>query len=153
MYVDLVGSRCLIHWFVLFYVLKVKNKYGLTALMMAAKKGYSIVVQTLLDAGADFCATSEVNRYDIVSLLISCQANERAIDFANDPATREILQRLDDAKAEEERAAHVFATGTKLLSLIMDGDEAAVEVVLTSNMESHPDVIEFESDSVCDSAN
>lgn len=41
--------------------LEIKNKYGMTALLVAAKRGYASVVQTLIDAGADYCAISEVH--------------------------------------------------------------------------------------------
>jgi ankyrin repeat protein len=43
-------------------IMEMKNKFGMTALMVAAKRGYASVVQQLLDAGADFCAVSEVMR-------------------------------------------------------------------------------------------
>ncbi|CAE7524826.1 unnamed protein product [Symbiodinium microadriaticum] len=102
--------------------------------MVAAKRGYAIVVQALLDAGADFCATSE--------------SNERAIDLTKDYSTRTILQQLDDAKIAKERAAHILTTGAEFLALIGRRDVTAVSKLLAANIEHYPEIMEFEFDTM-----
>lgn len=135
-------------------ILEMRNKFGMTALMVAAKRGYSIVVKTLLDAGADFCAVSEVmNPFPLFSYYASAnfslQANERAIDLTKDSVTRAILQQMDDDKVARDRAAHLLSIGAALLECVGRRDSVAVTTLITENIEKYPEFVEFESEEVC----
>lgn len=108
--------------------MEVRNKFGVTALMHAARKGYIGVVKTLLDAGADFCALND--------------DGQNAYLMSKDKQVQALLKEFMDAKEAADRENKVRELGTRLLELIALQKESDIKAIVEANP-NYPEIVNY----------
>ena len=111
--------------------LELRNKYGITALMSAARNGNRLTCETLVEAGADWEAVDN--------------KGNRAVDLASGKDAKAYLQGLHDEKAARLRAIRIRETSALLMQAITSRDFAQVKTILKENTDI-PEIMDFESE-------
>lgn len=111
--------------------MELSNKYGITALMAAARNGNRLTCEVLVEAGADWEAEDKTGN--------------KAVDLATGRDAKGFLQQLHDEKAARLRAIRVKKVSAVLMTAIMEKDFDSVKRILKENTDI-PEIMNFESE-------
>ena len=111
--------------------LELFNKYGITALMAAARNGNRLTCEVLVEAGADWEAVDKLGN--------------GPVDLATGKDCKSFLQGLHDAKAARLRAIRVKEVSGRLMKAIVAKDFETVKTILKENTDI-PEIMDFESE-------
>lgn len=118
--------------------LELKNKYGITPLMSAARNGNRLTCEALVEAGADWEAVDN--------------GGNRAVDLATSKDAKAFLQKLHDDKAARIRAQRIREVSKVLMDAIVAKDFEQVKKILKDNCDI-PEIMNFESEDAAYNSN